>query len=147
MPLSELNSLDVGGDPQSLKERNNKRVYVQDLLNVMEQLDESADPDGVGLVQDFSKGKSFVHFDPYGEDSMMESYYSALKYEDSTKLRASIVLEAYSKQVEGIEQDGLSFEDKERYERVIALLDYMRNIKIIDAPVLLKIYNLHRCSL
>ena len=63
----------------------------------MEQLDESADPDGVGLVQDFSKGKSFVHFDPYGEDSMFESYYSALKYEDSMKLRASIVLEAYSK--------------------------------------------------
>lgn len=53
------------GTEETLKERNDKRRFVQDLLQVMEALDTESDPDGVGLVQDFSKAKTFVHFDPY----------------------------------------------------------------------------------
>jgi hypothetical protein len=53
------------GNEETLKERNDKRRFVQDLLQVMDSLDTDSDPSGVGLVQDFSKSKTFVHFDPY----------------------------------------------------------------------------------
>jgi hypothetical protein len=41
----------------------------------MDSLDQEQDPDGVGLVQDFSKGKTFMHFDPYQdmENTLIES--------------------------------------------------------------------------
>lgn len=50
------------------------------------------------MVQDFSKGKTFVHFDPYAdlEGNILNAQYTALRFEDSLKLRASIVLNAYS---------------------------------------------------
>ena len=137
------------GSEETLKERNDKRRFVQDLLQVMDSLDTESDPDGVGLVQDFSKSKTFVHFDPYQdmESNLLESQYTALRFEDSAKLRASIVMNAYSTQITDIDFEKLTYEEKERYERVVNLLQYLKNVKIIDAPVLLKIYNLHRCSL
>ena len=49
--------------------------------------------------------------------------------------------------LEKIEVDKLSFSDKERYEKVRDLMGYLKTIKVVDAPVLLKIYNLYRCSL
>jgi hypothetical protein len=75
-----MQRLDLFGVPlepleESLKDRNDKRRFVQDLLQVMESLDSETDPDGVGLVQDFSKAKTFVHFDPYTdmESTLVES--------------------------------------------------------------------------
>jgi len=106
------------------------------------------------LVQDFEKPKNFLHFDPYGgsetglsEDAAADAEIAALRYEDKFKLRASIVLSTYHKDMEQIDFDKLSFEDKERHQRVTGLLNYLKGVKIIDAPVLLKIYNLHRCTL
>jgi hypothetical protein len=86
------------GSDETLKDRNNKRKFVQELLQVMDSLDQESDPDGIGLAQDFSKGKTFMHFDPYTdmERNIIEAQYTALQYEDSMKLRASIVLNAYS---------------------------------------------------
>ena len=81
------------------------------------------------------------------EATVVENQYTALRFEDSLKLRASIVLNAYSTQITSINFNKLSYEDKERYERVVNLLKYLKDVKIIDANVLLKIYNLHRCSL
>jgi hypothetical protein len=90
-----------------------------------------------------------MHFDPYQdmENTLIESQYTALRFEDSMKLRASIVMNAYSTQITDIDFSKLSYEEKERYERVVNLLKYLKDVKIVDAPVLLKIYNLHRCSL
>ena len=91
-----------------------------------------------------------MHFDPYadtegvGKQSKLEMQYTALKYEDNAKLRASLVLDAYQRDIDAIDAKGLSFEDQERLERVTNLLDYMKNVKVVDAPVLLKIFNLHR---
>jgi hypothetical protein len=68
-------------------------------------------------------------------------------YEDEYKLRASIILDAYSQQMKAIDSSKLSFEDQDKFERVTNLLKFLKNIKIVDAPVLLKIYNLHRSAL
>jgi len=72
--------------------------------------------------------------------------YNSLKYQDNFKLRASLIISAYEKQTENIEYESLSYQDKERYERVVNLLSYLKNVKVIDAAVLLKIYNLFRCN-
>jgi len=40
---------------------------VRELLEVMDGIDVEEDADGVGLVQDFQKPKTFLHFDPYGD--------------------------------------------------------------------------------
>ena len=139
---------DEGGE--SIKSKNEKRRFVRDLIEIMETLDEQTDPDGIGLVQDFSKPKTFMHFDPNPEslDHLAEQQqYNSLQYEDSLKLRASIILEAYSSQIENINVNELTYDEKDRYDRVVSLLKFLKNIKIVDAPVLLKIYNLHRCTL
>ena len=119
----------------------------------MESVDAEQDEDGVGLVQDFEKAKKFISFDPYGgsetglsEDTVLEQSLTALKYEDKFKLRASIVLSTYQKQLDEVNYESLSYEDKERFNKVKSLLTYLNGVKIIDAPVLLKIYNLHRMN-
>ena len=98
--------------------------------------------------------KRFIYFDPNSEDNgdnddpQENSQLTAIKYEDSHKLRASIILDVYEQQLKGIDPKKLiKPEDQQRYERVKNLLSYLKNVKIIDAPVLLKIYNLYRCSL
>lgn len=69
VPLSESDFM--GGSDQNeetLKSRTAKRKFVRELLEVMDKMDEQADPDGIGLVQDFSKSKRFVTFDPNGDN-------------------------------------------------------------------------------
>lgn len=41
----------------------------------------------------------------------------------------------------------LSIQDRDRYEQVNHLLERLSNVKIIDAPILLKLYNLYRYDL
>jgi len=91
-----------------------------------------------------------MNFDPSSEDmeqTAIDAQFTALKYEDRLKLRASLVLDAYKRQLEDINVSALSYQDKERYERVQNLLEYLESVKVVDAPVLLKIYNMYRCSL
>ena len=85
---------DFGG--ATVKEKNDKRRFVQELLDVMDALD----PDNT--MQDFENPKTFIQFDPYadtaeglGAQSALEQQAMALRYEDNMKLRASLVLEAY----------------------------------------------------
>jgi len=113
---------------------------------------QTIDPDN--LTQDFEAPKQRIHFDPYadtdqglGKQSKIDMQFSALRYEDNAKLRASLVLDAYEIEIDNIDVTGLTFEDKERLERVINLLDYLKSVKVVDAPVLLKIFNLHRQTL
>tara|TARA_B110000285_G_scaffold210695_1_gene252747 strand:+ start:1790 stop:2065 length:276 start_codon:yes stop_codon:yes gene_type:complete len=91
-----------------------------------------------------------VTFDPNGDnldELAEEGQFNSLVYEDEYKLRASIILDAYSQQMKSIDSSKLSFEDQDKFERVTNLLKFLKNIKIVDAPVLLKIYNLHRSAL
>lgn len=68
-------------------------------------------------LSNFSLRKSFVYYDPYEPDQSVAHTY--LKFEDSHKLRASIVLDYYSKEVSAISDDSISLADKERKEQVL----------------------------
>lgn len=153
--VTDVENLNLFGVPMpsddlgtSTKDKSDKRRFVQELLEVMDALD----PDNT--LTDFEKPKTFIQFDPYvdtpdglGAQSAIEQAAMSLRYEDNMKLRASLVLEAYQAQLNHIEPESLSYEDKERYHRVNNLLIYLKTVKVIDAPVLLKIYNMFRCSL
>ena len=75
--------------------------------------------------------------------------HTYLKFEDSQKLRASVVLDFYRKEVEeGLsDEGGLTFADKERKQQVLKLIEYLGSLKVIDAPVLMKLYQLYRLKL
>ena len=62
-------------------------------------------------------------------------------------MRASIVLDYYSKEIEAMSDDQLSFADKEKKQQVLNLIKYMGSLKVIDAPVLMKLYDLYRLKL
>ena len=57
-------------------------------------------------------------FDPTGDglDELAEdgNQFNSLVYEDEYKLRASIILDAYSQQIKAIDSTKLSYEDQER---------------------------------
>ena len=88
------------GSEESQAERNQRGKFVKDLIEVMQKQDNSADSEGLGLLQDFEKPKRFFSFFP-GEDvdGKEMAMAQALRYEDETKLRASIILDAYKDQM------------------------------------------------
>lgn len=52
-----------------MKEKNQKRKFVRELIQALESLDIDKDGDGIGLMQDFEKPKRFIHFDPFGGEN------------------------------------------------------------------------------
>ena len=67
-----------------------------------------------------------------------------LKFEDELRLRASVVLDYYKEDIKTLKDENLTYVDKERKEQVLKLIDYIGNLKVVDAPVLLKLYDLYR---
>lgn len=57
---------------------------LSDLVQLVTELDPS------GSARDFTKRKSFVYYDPYNPDR--SSSFAHLRYEDSAKLRASLIV-------------------------------------------------------
>ena len=150
VPLNELDQEDVNKGQESLKEKNMRREYVKDLIETLQRIDEEADPDGIGLIQNFEKPKRFFSFFPdpsSGNVNKSAADAQALRYEDEQRLRASIILDIYRSQLSEIKPDNLREADKQKYTQVMNLLEYLENVKIIDAKVLLKIINIHRCQL
>lgn len=49
--------------------------------------------------------------------------------------------------MESINDDELTFADKERKGQVIKLLHYLSQLKVVDASVLFKLYDLYRFKL
>jgi transcriptional/translational regulatory protein YebC/TACO1 len=94
-------------------------------------------------ISDFSVRKSFVYFDPYDRNANI-NYAAHFKFEDKSRLRASVVLDVYKKQVQAIPDDKLSIAEKESKQQVIELIDHLGSLKIVDAQVLFKLYDLHR---
>lgn len=101
--------------------------------------------DPSGSLRDFGTRKSTVSYDPYNE----ESDFTHLRYEDEVKLRASLVLNVQKRVLSDIvtHYDKLDYSDKERFTQVQILIERLDEIKIVDAPVLLKLYNLYRYKL
>ena len=67
---------------------------------------------GGSTISSFHVRKSFVYYDPYQPDETVAM--ASLKFEDQHKLRASVVLDIYRKEIESISDDSLSYTDKER---------------------------------
>jgi len=87
-----------------------------------------------------------MYYDPYNPDQANQ--YAYLKYEDQLMLRSSLILDQFKDDLMVLEKDDtLSYNDKERLKQVKKLIDYLRTIKVIDAPVLLKLFNLYRQKL
>mmetsp|Transcript_5516 Transcript_5516/g.9393 ORF Transcript_5516/g.9393 Transcript_5516/m.9393 type:complete len:162 (-) Transcript_5516:55-540(-) len=136
-------------EEETVKVRNERRQFVRELLVAMEQLDSSNDPEEIGLVQDFSKPKRFFKFednDDYSE-SIFDAELTALKYEDSMKQQASIVLDLYSHQIKSLLNGVTELDEGQELQanQVANLVAYLSKVKIIDAPVLIKIINIHKC--
>lgn len=96
-----------------------------------------------GDFKDFKKRKAYATYDPYNT----ESQFAALRYESDIKLRASIVMESQHKVLDDIDYEGLNPRDRELHDQVNLLLNRLHDIKIIDAPILLKLYGLYRYRL
>ena len=111
----------------------------------MQELIELTEEIGGSTISNFNVRKSFVYYDPYEPNDAVT--YSYLKFEDQEKLRASVVLDFYKKEIESLEDDSLSFAGKERKQQVIKLIDYLGQLKVVDASVLLKLHELYRYKL
>lgn len=82
-------------DEQGLKEV--AKVFTEQLIEMFMKLD----PDG--HLAEFEKPNTFISMDPgaaaSSNSSQLFQQIIALKYEDNIKLRASLIMDAYSKQL------------------------------------------------
>ena len=64
-------------------------------------------------------------------------------------MRASVVVDAQRRSLDSLVklQGELSFTDRERLSQINTLLGRLNDIKVVDAPVLLKLYNLYRYNI
>jgi len=105
--------------------------------------------DSLGVSADFRKRKSFMYYDPYNED-VNETNSTMLRYAADDDLeRASIVVAQFQTQFEKINEEirpnkSVGFIEHERMKQIELLLERLDSVKIIDAPVLLKLYDLYR---
>ena len=74
---------------------------------------------------------------------MADDELNNLQYENTLKLRHSVIIKNYQRQLDSIDQAKLSYSEKETFNRVKNMMTYLANVKIIDAPVLLKIFRLY----
>ena len=130
-------------------ERRNKGASKEELKNVLQDLVQMVtEIDPAGATRDFSVRKSFVYYDPYNPE--VSSSFAHLKFEDDAKLRASLVVQQHIETLDDIESQmrgrnsRASVADIQRFEAIRQMLDRLNDMKIIDAQVLLKLYNMYR---
>jgi hypothetical protein len=114
------------------------RRMVRDLLQ------QSLEKDPEGHSKNFGMRKSYTAHNPYQADTV----FSSLQYEDSVRMRASIVIDQQKSVVTEMykldDEGRLSHEERDRLQQVDVLMNRLSDIKIVDAPVLLKLYSLYR---
>ena len=136
VPLDDTTGKDLFKDVAG-SNKETQRV-LKDLIELTEELNG-------GSLSNFSMRKSFVYYDPYEPDQSVT--YAYLRFEDQEKLRASVVLDYYRKEIESMTDESLTFADKERKDQVLKLIDYLASVKVVDAPILMKLYDLYRYKL
>ena len=103
------------------KEQAAKKKFVADLIDMLTELDNANEIDGLGMTQDFTSPKSLVSYDPtvqFGEEAHKDGKKEppvtdqrALIYEDSMRLRSSIIINAYQRQLAEIDYDSLNYQE------------------------------------
>jgi len=118
-----------------------KKRELERTLNDLVALAQQVDP--TNSASDFSRKKTFNFYDPY--NSTEANHFAALRFDDKARLSASIVVDVHGQNLTELKANkGLSFTDKERLNQIEILMDQLNHIKILDSPVLLKLYNLYR---
>lgn len=142
----DMHSLNLFGIPlddisgkESLKDIAGSNAETQKVLRELIDLTEQI---GGSSISNFGIRKSFVYYDPYEPEESVT--YAYLKFEDQQKLRASVVLDLYKKEVAALKDDDLTYADKERKDQVLKLIDYLGQLKVVDASILFKLYDLYR---
>jgi len=136
----DMHSLNLFGLP--LEETSDTPQVNADTKRVLQELIEVTDEVAGNSIANFQQRKAFAYYDPYEPDESVT--YAYLKFEDHTKLRASVVLDYFMKEVEAIPDASLTYADKERKEQVVKLVKYLSELKVIDAPILFKLYEIYR---
>ena len=99
-----------------------------DLVQMVTEIDPS------GSSRDFSKRKSFVYYDPYNPDR--SASFAHLRYEDSAKMRASLIVQQHREslnEIEGMLKGRKStVADRQRFESIKEMLDRLSDMKITD---------------
>ena len=102
--------------------------------------------DPSGSSRDFSKRKSFTYYDPYNPDR--SASFAHLKYEDSAKMRASLIVQQHRESLGEIEAllrgRNQSVADAQRFDSIKEMLDRLSDMKITDPQVLSKLYGMYR---
>lgn len=136
----------LGGSDQSINQKEDPigahNQKIRDLVKDMIQEAQEADPEG--RYKNFGERKAFSAYDPYNHTN----FFSHLRYEDEIKLRASIVIDEQMRALTDLRKANrrgeLNEEDRLTLLQCDTLLNRLAQVKIIDAPVLLKIYNLYK---
>jgi len=78
-------------------------------------------------MQDFDTPKSLVKYEIDTDNAtfMDDMQHTALQYEDRLKLRASVIIDAYAKQIHEIDEDALNSKDRELMKKVVQLLNFL----------------------
>ena len=100
--------------------------------------------DASGISKDFSKRKSFVSYDPYNPNLYQD--FIGLKYDDNPRTKASLVVDMHSRSIVelGKEMADANVQDRQSFDRIVAMLERLREIKIIDPQILRKLIDLYR---
>jgi hypothetical protein len=150
--VSDMQSLNLFGvniepiiDDSKVLDHSSRKV-LQDLVTLTQKIDP------MGISMDFSKRKAFTYYDPYNEDANQE-YHSLLRWTDNEEVsRASLVINQFRIQFDQLNKEikrsktgsQVNFIEAERLKQIEFLLDRLGRVKIIDASVLLKLYDLYR---
>ena len=135
-------SMDIQVDDSTVMDEQTQQI-ISDLV----QLSQKIDP--LGVSADFTKRKSFTYYDPYNEEANASSSMQSWGREEDI-YRASLVVNQFKTQFKHLNSRitskglKLSFIDKERLKQTDMLLERLGKVKIVDAPVLLKLYDLYR---
>lgn len=129
----------------SEREKTQKNRFVEEIIDLISEVDDAAQLEGMASVQDFSNsmvdGAIVRDFD--ADQQVNSNDYAALQYEDSIMMRNSVIIKAYEDQLSKVDAAKLSLQDKHHFDRATFLIGYLKNIKVIDAAVLLKIVKLY----
>ena len=145
--VGDMQSMNLFGAPAEVSTRDRTADSVEMQRVISDLMATAAENDPSGSYADFTERKAITMVDPYSD----ESQFASLKFEDSFKQRASIVIDVHKSTLAGLrkagKKDKLDFADKERLVQVEELLTRLESVKIVDSPVLLKLYNLYRLQM
>ena len=97
--MTQMNAESVMGNLDKRKKGATKEeigAVLRDLVQLVTEVDPA------GQTRDFAKRKSFTYYDPYNPDN--SAAFAHLRYEDDSRLRASLIVQNHREALDEIEQ-------------------------------------------